>query len=85
MKKLILPAILLSTLSAGAQLTIESGATFFIDNGAVVTVQGDVFSNTDIQVNGIMQYSNPQVFHEMELLVLQVGVSHAYQRLQKCV
>lgn len=51
MKRLILPGILLCTMSAGAQLYIDN-ATFFIDNGAVVTVQGDVFSNSDIQVNG---------------------------------
>lgn len=51
MKKLILPAILLSTLSAGAQLYIDN-ATFFIDNGAVVTVQGDVTSNVNIQAAG---------------------------------
>lgn len=51
MKKLILPAILCSTLSAGAQLYIDN-ATFFIDNGAVVTVQGDVFSNVNIQAAG---------------------------------
>jgi hypothetical protein len=51
MKKLLLPGILLCTMGASAQLYIDN-ATFFIDNGAVVTVQGDVFSNTDIQVNG---------------------------------
>jgi hypothetical protein len=51
MKKLILPGILFSTLSAGAQLYIDN-ATFFIDNGAVVTVQGDVFSNINIQAAG---------------------------------
>jgi hypothetical protein len=51
MKKLILPGILFTTLSAGAQLYIDN-ATFFIDNGAVVTVQGDVFSNVNIQAAG---------------------------------
>jgi hypothetical protein len=51
MKKLILPAILCFTLSAGAQLYIDN-ATFFIDNGAVVTVQGDVFTNVNIQAAG---------------------------------
>ena len=51
MKRLFLPAVLLSSLSAGAQLYIDN-ATFFIDNGAVVTVQGDLTSTTNILVNG---------------------------------
>lgn len=51
MKILFIPIMLLATLSAGAQLYIDN-ATFYIDNGAVVTVQGDVFSNVDIQAAG---------------------------------
>jgi hypothetical protein len=51
MKKLLLPAILLTTLNASSQLYIDN-ATFFIDNGAVVTVQGDVTSNVNIQAAG---------------------------------
>lgn len=51
MKKILLPAVLLSTMAASGQLYIDN-ATFFIDNGAVVTVQGNVYSNTSIQVNG---------------------------------
>jgi len=37
-----------------SQLTIQSGATFFIQPGAVVTVQGDVVSNADIQGTGTL-------------------------------
>lgn len=51
MKKILLPAILFSTLSARAQLYIDN-ATFLIDDGAIVTVQGDVFTNVNIQANG---------------------------------
>ncbi|CAN5494303.1 hypothetical protein BH10BAC3_BH10BAC3_01490 [soil metagenome] len=51
MKKIILPISLFFTLGASAQLFIDN-AQFFIDNGAVVTVQGDVTSNVDIQAAG---------------------------------
>ena len=51
MKKLILPISLCFTLGASAQLYID-GATFFIGDGAVVTVQGDVTSNVSIQAPG---------------------------------
>ncbi|MES2646595.1 MAG: hypothetical protein V4717_06975 [Bacteroidota bacterium] len=51
MKKLFLPLTLLLGLGANAQLFIDN-ATFFIDNGAVVTVQGDVTSNVNIQAAG---------------------------------
>jgi hypothetical protein len=51
MKKLLLPIVLFSTLAVRSQLVIDN-ATFFIDNGAVVTVQGDVTSNVNIQAAG---------------------------------
>ena len=51
--KLLLGSALLALAgTAKSQLYIESGATFFIDNGAVVTVQGDLTTNASIQVNG---------------------------------
>ncbi len=40
--------------SAKAQLVIDN-ATFFIQSGATVTVQGDVTSNVDIQGTGLLQ------------------------------
>ena len=51
MKKILLSAILLTALNSNGQLYINNG-TLYIDNGAVVTVSGDVESNTNIQVNG---------------------------------
>ena len=38
-----------------SQLTIQSGATFFIQSGATVTVQGDVNSLANIQGPGVLQ------------------------------
>ncbi len=38
-----------------SQLTIQSGATFFIQTGATVTVQGDVNSLANIQGPGVLQ------------------------------
>ena len=38
-----------------SQLTIQNGATFFIQSGATVTVQGDVVSNANIQGPGVLQ------------------------------
>lgn len=53
MRKALLPAILLLflALQSPAQLFINGG-TFFIDVGAVVSVQGDVTSNIDITGTG---------------------------------
>lgn len=42
------------SVSAKAQLVIDN-ATFFIQSGATVTVQGDVTSNVDIQGTGLLQ------------------------------
>lgn len=39
---------------AHSQLNIQSGATFFIQSGGKVTVQGDVTSNADIQGTGTL-------------------------------
>ncbi len=52
MKRLFLPMAILFGLEAGAQLTIQTGATFYIDPGAVVTVQGNVESQANIQGTG---------------------------------
>src|ERR1700730_10237803 len=46
--------LLLLGYTASSQLTIQSGATFFIQSGAVVTAQGDVTSNADIQGPGTL-------------------------------
>ncbi len=59
MKLKKLPASLLLTAivvcnTASAQLFIDN-ATFFIQPGATVTVQGDVTSNVDIQGTGVLQ------------------------------
>jgi hypothetical protein len=55
MKKIsLLTAICLSAMITKAQLTIDN-ATFFIQSGATVTVQGDVTSNVDIQGTGLLQ------------------------------
>ena len=56
MKRIILISTLLCiyTLSANAQLTIDN-ATFFIQSGATVTVQGNLTSNVSIQGTGLLQ------------------------------
>lgn len=56
MKKLLSFSILVCSFSicSNAQLTIDN-ATFFIQSGATVTVQGDVTSNVDIQGTGLLQ------------------------------
>jgi hypothetical protein len=56
MKQLVIFTTLFSllTLSVKAQLVIDN-ATFFIQAGATVTVQGDVTSNVDIQGTGLLQ------------------------------
>ncbi len=41
--------------TASAQLFIDNNAQFTIQSGAVVTVQGDVTSNADIQGTGLLQ------------------------------
>ena len=46
--------LLLSAYISYSQLTIQSGATFFIQSGATVTAQGDVTSNADIQGAGTL-------------------------------
>lgn len=53
--KQIIPAavLLLAAATANAQLKIDN-ATFFIQSGGVVTVQGDVTSNVDIQGTGLV-------------------------------
>ena len=52
MKRLLLPLAILFGIEATAQLTIEPGATLMIESGAVVTVQGNVSSQTNIQGTG---------------------------------
>ena len=54
--------LLVASMPAFSQLTIQSGATFFIQSGGVVTVQGDLTSNTDIQGTGkiLLQGSSNQ-------------------------
>jgi hypothetical protein len=54
MKKTISLVLLTSVvaLQMNAQLYINSGTTFYIQSGGVVTVQGDVISNVDIQGPG---------------------------------
>lgn len=41
------------------QVTIQSGATFFVQSGATVTVQGDITSNADIQGTGLILLKGP--------------------------
>lgn len=54
MNKLFIAAVLsVCTVQVQAQLTINN-ATFFIQPGATVTVQGDVTSNVDIQGTGLL-------------------------------
>jgi hypothetical protein len=55
MKKILSSLTLLLLVSAAnSQLTIQSGATLFIQTGGVVTVQGDVVTNADIQGPGTL-------------------------------
>ncbi|HUR09789.1 MAG TPA: hypothetical protein VM012_00370 [Flavitalea sp.] len=42
------------TIYADAQLNIQTGAQFYIQSGATVTVQGDILSNEDIQGPGLL-------------------------------
>lgn len=51
MKHVLLPVIALLGLTAHGQLVIDN-ATFFIGEGATVTVQGDLTTNTTIQAGG---------------------------------
>src|SRR6266481_1423711 len=44
--------VMLCVLTTQAQLNVQSGAVFFIQSGATVTVQGDLTGNTDIQGPG---------------------------------
>ncbi|MCA0381325.1 MAG: hypothetical protein LCH58_04130 [Bacteroidetes bacterium] len=52
MKQLITIGVTLLSLSAQAQLVVQNGATFFIDAGATVTVQGDVTASANITGTG---------------------------------
>jgi hypothetical protein len=52
-KMLLLQALIVFAAAAFAQLKIDN-ATFFIQPGATVTVQGDVTSNVDIQGTGLL-------------------------------
>jgi hypothetical protein len=52
MKQLFTIGITCLALSAHGQLVVQNGATFFIDAGATVTVQGDVTTNTNITGTG---------------------------------
>lgn len=52
MKQLLTIGVTLLSLSGQAQLVIQNGATFFIDAGATVTVQGDVVASTNISGTG---------------------------------
>jgi hypothetical protein len=55
MKKILSSLTLLLLVGAAySQLTIQSGATLFIQTGGVVTVQGDVVTNADIQGAGTL-------------------------------
>jgi hypothetical protein len=47
--------ILISNHSLKAQLYINSGTTFYIQTGGVVTVQGDIISNSDVTGPGKLQ------------------------------
>lgn len=51
MKHVLLPVIALLGFTAHGQLVIDN-ATFFIGEGATVTVQGDLTTNTNIQAGG---------------------------------
>lgn len=51
MKHVLLPVIALFGFTAHSQLVIDN-ATFFIGEGATVTVQGDLTTNTNIQAGG---------------------------------
>lgn len=52
MKQLFTLGITFLALSAQGQLVVQNGATFFIDAGATVTVQGDVTANANIAGTG---------------------------------
>lgn len=52
MKQLLTVGVALLSLSAQAQLVVQNGATFFIDAGATVTVQGDVTASANISGSG---------------------------------
>lgn len=52
MKQLFTLGITFLALSAQSQLVVQNGATFFIDAGATVTVQGDVTANANIAGTG---------------------------------
>lgn len=52
MKQLFTLGVTLLSLTSQAQLVVQNGATFFIDAGATVTVQGDVTSNANITGTG---------------------------------
>jgi len=54
-QSLLLCLALLLGAGTYSQLTIQSGATFFIQSGATVTVQGDVSSQANIQGPGVLQ------------------------------
>ncbi len=41
------------------QVTIQSGATFFVQSGATVTIQGDLSSSSDIQGTGLILLKGP--------------------------
>ena len=57
MKKILAFFILFSLAKSSiSQLTIQTGATFVIQSGAVVTVQGDVVTGTDIQGTGTLLF-----------------------------
>src|SRR5512137_241867 len=52
MKPLLTLGLGIISLATQAQLTVQSGATLFIDAGASVTVQGDLVSNANITGTG---------------------------------
>jgi hypothetical protein len=54
-KSYTLFAALLLTLTSMAQLKIQSGAVFFLNNGATVSVDGDVTSFSDITGSGTLE------------------------------
>ena len=49
---LMIAGLMMFSKFSNAQLTIQSGAQFFIETGATVTVQGDITSNADILGTG---------------------------------
>ncbi len=55
MKKTLLFLLSFGVTGAFCQLNIQSGATFIIQGGAIVTVQGDVVSQSNIQGAGKLQ------------------------------